>query len=86
MEFDSRLGALERRPGEQGEAEIDGGGVECVDGVCEIDAKSVIDVERARDTDQALREVGMDAPVALLVGVGQGAARDMAPDAHVIEL
>jgi hypothetical protein len=29
------------------------------------------------DADQALSEIGMDAPVAFLVGVGQGAARDM---------
>jgi hypothetical protein len=86
MEFDRRLGALERRPGEQRQAEIDGGGVERIDGLVEIDAEAVIDVEASGDADQGLGEVGMDAPVALLVGVGQGAARHIAPDTHVVEL
>ena len=36
--------------------------------------------------DQAQREVGMDTPVALLVGIGQCAAGDVAPDAQVIKL
>ena len=86
MKLDGGLGALERGPGEQGEAEIDGGGVERVDGVVEIDAEAVLGIERARDADQAFSEVGVDAPVARLVGVGEGAARYIAPDAHVVEL
>ena len=36
--------------------------------------------------DEALGEVGVDAPIALFVGIGQGAARHGAPDAHVVEL
>ena len=35
---------------------------------------------------RALREVGVDAPVAHRVGIGQGVARDAAANAHVIEL
>ncbi len=86
MEFDRRLGALERRPGEQREAEIDGGGVERVNGLVEIDAEAVTDIQASGDADQGLGEVGVNAPVAQLVGVGQGAARYIAPDTHVIEL
>ncbi len=86
VELDSSFAALERRPREERETEVDGGGVERIDGLVEIDAKSVIDVQASGDADQGLSEVGMDAPVAQLVGVGQGAARYIAPDAHVVEL
>jgi hypothetical protein len=78
VEFDRRLGALERRPREQRKTEIDGGGVERIDGLVEIDAEAVIDVVAPGGGDQDLGEVGMDAPVALLVGIGQGGARDIA--------
>ena len=36
--------------------------------------------------DQHLREVGVDAPVARLVGVGQRRARHLAAETHVVEL
>ncbi len=85
----SLIAALLRWNGAQGKSvrqEIDGGGVERIDGLVEIDAESVIDVQAPGDADQAFSEVGMDAPVAQLVGVGRGGARYMAPDAHVGEL
>lgn len=33
-----------------------------------------------------VREIGVDTPVAMLVGVGQGIARDLAPEVQVIKL
>ncbi|MGA7978841.1 MAG: hypothetical protein WCA32_01280 [Chromatiaceae bacterium] len=39
----------------------------------------------AGDTNQHLRQVGVNAPIALLVGIGQGAARDRAADAAIWE-
>jgi hypothetical protein len=77
---------LERRPWKQRQAEIDGGGIKRVDGVCEIDAEAVVRVQAPGGGDQGLGEVGVDAPVASLVGVGQCVARHLAADAHVIEL
>ena len=35
--------------------------------------------------NKGVGEIGIDAPIAHLVGVGQRAPRDLAPDAHVIE-
>jgi hypothetical protein len=40
----------------------------------------------ARNADQALGEVGIDAPVAHRVGVGQGVPRHRAAKAHVVQL
>ncbi len=36
--------------------------------------------------DQDLGEIGIDPPIAFLVGHGQGLARDSRPDPHVVEL
>ena len=44
-----------------------------------------VDVEASRRMDEALREVGMDAPVPDLIGIGQGVARDAAVEPHVIQ-
>ena len=43
-------------------------------------------VELARDANQHLSEIGVDPPVAMLVGVGQRVARNLSAEAHVIEL
>ena len=44
------------------------------------------DVQASGGPDQDLGEVGVDAPVAVLVGVGQGGSGDPSPDAHVVQL
>ena len=81
-----RLGAAEVRPGEDREAQVDGGGVERVDRVVEIDPEAVTGIQAAGGPDQGAGEVGVDAPVASLVGLGQRVARDLAPEAHVVQL
>ena len=43
-------------------------------------------VELAGGLDQAEREVLVDAPVAILVGIRQRAAGDAATDAHMVQL
>lgn len=43
-------------------------------------------VELSRRLDQACRKVGVYAAIALLVGIGQRAAGDVAPDAQVVKL
>ena len=75
VELDGGLGLLERRPRKQRQAEVDGGGIERVDGVGEIDAKSVVGVQAPGDGDQGLGEVGVDAPVALLARLFEEARR-----------
>ena len=85
MEFDGGLGLAEVRPGEHGQAQVDGGGVEGVDGVIEFQSQVVPGIQGPGETDEGLGEVGIQAPVALLVGVGQGIAGDAAAQSHVIE-
>jgi hypothetical protein len=56
-----------------------------VDGVGQLDPKIVVAVQGPRFTDEPLCEIGIDPPVAPLVGVGQGAARDGAANAGMIQ-
>jgi hypothetical protein len=86
VHFDSGLVRAEPRPGENRQTEVDGGGVQGVDGVVEIESERLVPIHRARHVDEHLREIGEDAPVVRFVGIGQGGARDSAAKTHVIEL
>ena len=86
VQLDRGLGGAKRRPGEHGEAQIDRGGIERIDGVLQIEPKGLVDVEASCGANQALREFAVDAPVAGGVGIGQRVARDLASDAQVVKL
>src|SRR5437879_852648 len=86
VQLDGALVAAKLRPGKKFQAQIDGGGIEGVDRVGELDAQGFVAIELAGGADQALREIAKDAPVAMFVGIGQGTARDPAANAHVVEL
>lgn len=74
MQFNGAFGGTETGPGKDGQAQVDGGGVEGVDGVFEFNAEVLIEIELPGGMDEGLGEVGVDAPVAGVVGMGQGVA------------
>jgi hypothetical protein len=80
------LGAAEACPREDREAEIDGGGVERIHGLLQLQIEGVARVKATCLADQHLSELGEDPPDPLLVGIGQGTPGDSAADAHVVEL
>ena len=86
VHLDGGLVLPEFGPREQGQAQIDGRGIQCIETLRQIDADWIAGVERSRDPDQNLGEVGKDAPVVRLVGVGQSGTRHLATKAHVIKL
>ena len=86
MELHGRLGGSERCPREYGQAQIDGRGIQRIDGVVELDRQRVIGIKPPRDADQVLGEVGIDAPVAHGVGIGQRVAGDVAAETQMVEL
>ena len=59
-------------PREQGQAEIDGGRVQCIEALLQIRSDGILGIQRSRLSDQDLRKIGKDSPVARFVGVGQG--------------
>lgn len=85
MQFNGGLGLSEVGPGEHGQAQVDGGGVQGIDGVIEFDSQVVLGIQGPGDTDKGVGDVGIQAPVALLVGVGEGIAGHPAAQAQVVE-
>ena len=86
MEFDGRLPFPEPRPREEGEAQVDCCGVESIHRLFQFHREGIVGIQIPGRPDQDLGEVGVDAPVAVLVGVGQRVPGDPSPDAHVIQL
>ena len=84
VQFDSRFTTPKLCPGKEREAEVDGGGVECVDGFVQCESERLVDVEGAGLGNQDLGEVVKDSPVVNTVGVGQGASRDRPSEAGVV--
>ena len=86
VQLDSGFGGAKRGPRKKRQAQIDGGGVQGVDRLLEIDTERVVGVERPRHGNQTLREIGIDAPVAHGIGVSQGVARHRGTNSEVVEL
>jgi hypothetical protein len=86
MHFDGGFVLSKLRPGEQRQTQIDGGGVQRIEALVEIHTNGIGGAEGARDANQNMREVGEDAPVARLVGVGQRGPRHLAMETHVVHL
>src|SRR5262245_54322281 len=67
------------------QAQIDGRGIQRVDGVLEINSERLVGIEAASDADQALRKVAVDAPVARRIRTGERVAYNRTAKAEVIE-
>src|ERR1035438_5979792 len=76
----------EMRPGKDGETEINGGGVQGVYGGIEIDAKRVGRIHRPGYMNQGLRKVGVDPPIAALIGIRQSRTRDAPAKSEMVKL
>lgn len=75
------------RPGEDGETEINGGGIERIEGAVETFQKgAVVLVERTNALDEHLSEGFVDPPVSLLIGVIQRGELDGCREAEMIQL
>jgi hypothetical protein len=86
VQFHGALVATEFSPRKKGQAQIDGCGVESIHGLGQLQSERFVAIEVAGGGNQELSEIGVDAPVAMLVGVCQGIARNLASEAHVIKL
>lgn len=86
MQLDRCLGRTKRSPRKYRQTQIDGGRIQCVDRFRKIDCKRFVHVKRSGNPDQALRKIGIDAPISNGIGIGQRIARHRAAKAHVVEL
>jgi hypothetical protein len=86
VKFDGSLGSLVGGPGKNTQTQIDGGSVQSINGRLQIQSKIGVRVQRPSDVDQSTGKVGVDSPIATLVGIGQSGASDGGFEAAVIEL
>jgi hypothetical protein len=80
-----RLGGAQQRSGKERQTQVDGGRVQRVRRLLQLEAKAVAEVEFARLHDRALGKFGVDMPIACLVGIGKPRACDRVPEAQVVE-
>ncbi len=86
VQLDGCLGFAKRRSVEQTQTQIDGGGIQRVDRVLEIEFQVLAQIKLASAPDQNWGQVGSDSPVARLVGIGQGGALTAVSKSHGVQL
>src|SRR5260370_24299840 len=57
----------EPRPGKQRQTQVDGRGIQCVDGAVQIDSNGVLRIHWPSQMDQHLSEIGKDPPIMSLM-------------------
>ena len=85
VQLDGGFGCAERCPFEQREAQVDGRGIERIDGVVEVESEILAAIKLPGSPDERLRDFGPDAPIAVLVGIGQSRAPHRLAEAHRIK-
>ena len=83
VQFDGGLGPAKACPAKQAQTQIDGRGIESVNRSFQVGRQGLVGVQSPSFANQVLRKVRIQAPVALLVGVGQRTASDGTTQAHV---
>ena len=86
VELHSAFAFPKASPRKEREAHVDGRRIESVGDMIQLQTEVVSGIQPSREADQSVSEVFVDTPVSFLVGIGQGASRNFAPDADVVEL
>ena len=86
VQFDRGLGTTELGPRENRQTQIDGCGIERVDGLIEFDAEVLVHVKSSRSVDKAVGKLRVNAPVSYAVGIGQSISENIVPNPNVIQL
>jgi len=86
VELDCSFSLAELGPRKKRQATIDGRGIEGINGLLRLNSRMFVGIENSRLADQDVGEIGIDPPVADLVGMSLGVAGDSSSKAHVIEL
>lgn len=84
VKLDRRLGGSEMRPGEDRQTQVDGGSVDGINHLVEIESVGVTGIQPPRLADENLSECFINAPVPMLVRVSEVCSSDVASDAHCV--
>ena len=72
-------------PGKQAQAQVDGGGVEGIDRLLQLQTEFLVGIQASGFPNELLSQVGVDTPVPCFVGLGQGAAGHPASKPQTIQ-
>jgi hypothetical protein len=86
MHLDGGLVPAKLRPRKQRQAQVDGGRIQSVQALLQIDANRIAGIQRPGDGDQNLCEIGEDPPITRFVRVGQRRTRHLAAESQVVQL
>src|SRR6266852_5685604 len=86
VHLDGGLAPAKLGPRKQRQAQVDGGRIQSVQTLLQIDANRIAGMQRPGDGDQSLREIGEDPPIMRFVRVGQRRARHLAAESQVVQL
>jgi hypothetical protein len=86
VHLDGGLGFPESRPGKKRQSQVDGRGIQRVQGFVQLDGEAFALIEFACRLDERVPEVLVDPKIAAFVGVGQGGPGDEASKSHVVQL
>lgn len=86
VQFDRCFGAPEVRPREHRQAKIDGRRIHRINHLVQIQPIGVAGIESTRLANENLSECFVNAPVPMLVGVGQVGPGDVPSNAHCVEM
>lgn len=85
MELNGAFACAKDGPGEKRKTEVNGCGIEGIDGLLELQTEIIVGIESAGLMDEHLGEVRVNPPVTGFIGVGQGVTGNVAADPHVIQ-
>ena len=69
VEFHGGALPIKARPRTEAQPQINDAGLQRIDGLIQFDAQRIVGVKHAGLAQESLGQVGIDAPVALLIGV-----------------
>ncbi len=85
LQFDSPLAFPELGPREKFQTEADGRRIQSIDRLVQFDTEGIGDVKFSGFRNSDWGKVGLNLPVPGLVGMSEGIAGDLSPDAQVIK-
>ena len=86
VQFDGCFGSPEVGPRKHRKTQVDGRGIDSVNHLAEIQPVGVVGIESPGLADEDLRERFVNAPVAILVGIGQIGSGDVPANPHGVEM
>lgn len=86
MQFNSAFGFSKPRPWENRKTQVYSGRIKCIHSLIQLKAEVFVRIQLPGFVDQYLCKITIYAPISIFIGISYCAARDIAPDTHMVKL